>query len=71
MKAQEKVMITQITYAIEQTTRLAVEHPKEIINAIEKSARKLAHKLVRTIKKEQKTLTKAKRNKPVGQGSHK
>ncbi|MBO0930300.1 hypothetical protein [Fibrella aquatilis] len=62
MMAKEKVMITEITHAIEQTISPAWNQPKKVIKAIEKSAQKLAHKLSRTIKKEGKSLLKVKRN---------
>lgn len=65
MKAKEKVMITQITHAIEQTIHPAGERPKKVINTIEKAARKLAHKLIKTSRKEQKLLVKAKGSKPA------
>jgi hypothetical protein len=54
MKAREKVMISLITSAIESTINPASEQPKKVINAVEKSARKLAHKLTRAEKKEAK-----------------
>ncbi|GAB2583807.1 hypothetical protein [Spirosoma areae] len=47
MKASEKVMITDITSAIELTMNPAGEQPKKVIEAIEKSAKKLAHKLIK------------------------
>lgn len=47
MKANEKVMITDITSAIEGTMSPAGEQPKKVIEAIEKSAKKLAHKLIK------------------------
>lgn len=54
MKAQEKVMITDITSAIELTVKPANEQPKKVINTIEKAAKKLAHKLTKELKAEQK-----------------
>ena len=41
MKAEEKVMITDITSAIELTVSPAWQQPKRVIEAIEKSAQKL------------------------------
>jgi hypothetical protein len=52
MKAREKVMITTITGAIESSISPASEQPKNVIKAVEKSARKLAHKLIRTQRQE-------------------
>ena len=71
MRANEKVMITEITSAIEETLRPAAKQPKKVISAIEKSAKKLAHKLVRTMKKEAKSLKKAGHKKPVRAGNSK
>ena len=51
MKASEKVLITDITSAIELTISPASEQPKEVIEAVEKSAKKLAHKLSKDRKK--------------------
>lgn len=51
-------MITTITRAIELSLSPATEQPKNSIKAVEKSARKLAHKLIRIQKREQKLANK-------------
>ena len=56
MKAREMVMITTITNAVELTISPAGKQPKSVIKAVERSAKKLAHKLIRTQKQEKKIL---------------
>lgn len=63
MKVKEKVLITDITSAIESIIKPAWEQPRSVIKAVEKSARKLAHKLIRTEKQDRKQLRKARSKK--------
>lgn len=59
MKAQEKVMITSITSAVEVVLHPALAQSGKVIKTIERSAKKLAHKLLKDSKSDKKHPQKA------------
>lgn len=59
MKAREKVFITTITSAVETTISPALQQSTKAIKTIERSAKKLAHKLNKGIKSKKKHPAKA------------